>query len=191
MSDRNKLLITFQFLKENSPIEINVEPAKLRPIMLFAQEVRFQGLVNTLLFEYLLSACTSMGTYSGITDHIMDKFITDYVKPCLVHYSVTEYLESNQVNLANIGPTENSSTNTSTPGLDKLKMQVTKSEKTANFYATRVREYICNTDNWPTFSSFYTSATRKNLEATNNPTRGGIYIPAPGDTWSNTTKYRL
>lgn len=191
MSDRNKLLLTFQYLKDNSSIEINVDPSKLRPIVLFAQEVRFQGLVNTLLFEYMLSAATTTGTYSGITDPIMTTFIEDYMKPCLVHYCVSEYLDSNQVNLANIGPTENSSTNTSTPPLDKLKLQIAKAEKTANFYATRVKEYICDATNWPSFSSFYTSATRKNLEAAYNPRRGGIYIPAPGDTWSNFTKYRL
>jgi len=191
MSDRNKLLITFQYLKDNSSIEINVDPSKLRPIVLFSQEVRFQGLVNTLLFEYMLSAVTTTGTYSGITDPIMTTFIEDYMKPSLVHYSVVEYLESNQVNLANIGPTENSSTNTSTPALDKLKLQIQKAEKTANFYATRVKEYICDTTNWPTFSPFYTSSTRKNLESTTNPNRGGIYVPSPGEQWSNYNPYKL
>lgn len=189
MSNRNKLLISFDELRENSRITGNVQPTTLRPIVLLSQETDLQPLIGEALYEYLLAQRTLVSTFTGLTS-IMEVFVDDFMKPFMYHACEYEFLYSNMVTLDEIGVNVPTGPNTKETTDKEIDNQRKKAQSTMNFYAERLRTFICKDTNWPTFSSYF-GEDQQNIYPVQRINKGGIYFPEGGEKWSNWKKYDI
>lgn len=187
MSNRTKLLVTYQDVYTRTRIENGVESTTLYPIMIMAQEVVLQSVLGTSLYDYLLTQRTSVGTFSGITSSIMTEFIEDYMQPALLAYITEEFINSNSIKLSNVGIQQEKDG----AGDARLTEAIANAKNTSNAYSVRMRRYICNSDNWSTFSEYYDDC-QDNVMPQTMLMRGGVVVPQAGMSLNKPfKKYKL
>lgn len=193
MSNRSKLLLTFQYLQDNTVISGNIDPSVLRPIVLLAQEVNLQELIGEAMFDFLLSARTTTGSWTvDVTGNtVWNQFVEDHLNPTLRQYCVMEFLDSNAVHLSEVGISQNKGTETSEK-VDKDELAYQRSQATykANTYANRLRKFICDDRYWATFSSYYGNS-QQNVYPEQRINKGGMWFPKNGTKWNNYNKYDI
>lgn len=188
----NKLLISFEEVIANTRIEKAVDHQSLRPVLLHAQMADLEELIDEPLYNFLLSARTAIDTYdSTVTgSSVMNVFVEDYMKPFLMAACVLEFIRSNNFHLANIGITVTTSTETRSATEAELKKQEQLALGKMNRFAMRMKKYICNTDNWPTFQAFY-QGQQTNVFVNLKVAQGGIYFPTGNEGHSRWTEYNI
>jgi hypothetical protein len=193
MSNRNKLLIGTEELRENTMIQGGVQDSTLRPIIRLAQDTNFQELVGESFYNFMLSARTQNESYSGLTN-TQQIFIDDFFKPYMFNACVYEFLYSNSVNLSEIGITQTVSTESNLATDSEIKAQRSKAQNNMNFYANRMMSFICLDTNYQDFQQ-YISSDKQTIYANDRAkNKGGVWYPKSCDeryNWSNYKRYDI
>jgi hypothetical protein len=82
----NVLLISEQKLKDNTPINENVDSSELRFCILQAQNIQIQESLGTNLYEKLLQIVDN-GTISDPSNLNYKLLLDNYIQPTLISYS--------------------------------------------------------------------------------------------------------
>lgn len=161
----------------------------MRPIILLAQEVSLQQLIGASMFEFLLAAKQVGGGFdASITGNsVWSAFTDDHMKPTLYAYVVQEFFDSNAVHLSEVGITQTEGETGKKAERDELKYQREQAQFKANFYANRLRNFICDSRYWPTFSTYF-GDSQQNLFPEQRINKGGLWFPKSGMPWSRYRK---
>lgn len=104
----NVLLITEQKLKENTPINDNVDTSELRFSIQQAQTIFIQESLGTNLYEYILGLVQNgdidLAQYSDYKD-----LLKNFIQPTLISYAYYLALDNFYVKFMNIGLVQNRS----------------------------------------------------------------------------------
>lgn len=92
------LLISTQFIKDNSVIDNNIDDKIIANTIMFVQESTIQEILGTKLLDKI-TADVEAGTLSDIYKTLVD----DYVRWTLLYYTVAELLEPLQFRITNKG----------------------------------------------------------------------------------------
>jgi hypothetical protein len=155
-------------LKSSTAINYNVDTAFLLPFLKIAQDKHLQVILGTDLYEKLeadISASTLAGVYKTLVD--------DYIQDCIIHYALIEALPFISFQIKNGTITQKNSENGSAATKEDLNWIIQKERDTAEFYAQRIVDYLCNNS-----SSFpeYTSNSGADLRPLDNAYNIGIRI---------------
>lgn len=191
MSNRDKLLLSFADVTSNTRIQKNVSESILRPIMLFAQEVRLQQVIGESLYVYLLDSRNDNGSFAFSSNTIMNTAFVDYITPLLYRAAEETFLNSNAIHLSEIGLQQTTGPNSNTVDREELKFQRQTAKSTTNWYISRLQKYICHTNNWPTFSPYYSDDQQNVYPDSRSTTVGGIWVPPAGFKRTNYTKRNI
>ena len=132
------LLISTQFLKDNSVIDNNIDDKIIANTIMFVQESTMQEILGTKLLDKI-TADVEAGTLTGLYKTLVD----DYVRWTLLYYTVAELLEPLQFRITNKGivtkDSESRSTSVSSELLYKLKDSYLQK---AEYYSAKTKKFL-------------------------------------------------
>lgn len=146
---RNVLFISRNDIIKRAPIGGNIDPEKLVPFIKTAQDKYIWIVLGSKLYFYLQDEIVA-GTLASPYTELMEQ----YVKDCLVHYSVVEALPFLAYTIGNAGIFKMTDPNqAATPDKRDIDFLMQKELQTAQFYAERlVTHLIANNNLYPQYN---------------------------------------
>jgi hypothetical protein len=133
------LFVNPDYMKRLTQLNGGVEDGVMVPAIILAQDKYLQQYLGTDLLNKL-KADISAGTVSGAYETLLDS----YVRKATVWWSMVEMLPNLYVKLDNGGLVIRSAENTSPIGEDDLHREIENARQNAQFYTTRMVEYLSN-----------------------------------------------
>jgi|TARA_R100000479_G_scaffold92544_1_gene45630 hypothetical protein len=143
------LFVNPDYLKRITQLNGAVEEAVMVPAIILAQDKYLQQYLGTDLLNKLKSDVAGSGP-SGVYETLLD----DYVRKTTAWWSMVEMLPNLYVKLDNGGLVIRTAENTTAIGPDDLHREIENARQNAQFYTTRMVEYLChNQTSFPEYTS--------------------------------------
>jgi hypothetical protein len=143
------LFINPDYLKRMTQVNGAVEDSVIVPAVILAQDKWIQQYLGTDLLEKLKTDVTG-DTLAAQYQTLLD----DYVRKAVVWWTMVELLPNLYVKLDNGGLVIRTAENTVAISPDDLHRETEAARQNAQFYTTRMVEYLCNNSNlFPEYSS--------------------------------------
>lgn len=143
------LIISTNDIKRFTTMNGNLDNDTFIQYVLISQEIHIQNYLGTDLLEKIQSdiiAGTLTGNYLSL--------VTKYIKPMLIHYAMSEYLNFASYTVNNKGVFKHSSENAETVSPQEIEKMIQAETRIAKHYTQRFLDYICNnTSLFPEYSS--------------------------------------
>jgi hypothetical protein len=143
------LLITRDDIVRYTNVNGNVDVDKFIQFVLIAQDIHIQSMLGTKLLQKIqadIIASTLVDPYLSL--------LTTYIKPCLIHFAMVEFLPYSAYTIANKGVYKHGAENSETVSKDEVDFMVEKQRQTAMHYKERFVDYICeNSSLFPEYNS--------------------------------------
>ena len=133
------LFVNPDYMKRITQLNGGVEDAVMVPAIILAQDKYIQQYLGTDLLEKLKSDISASGV-TGDYETLLDS----YVRKATVWWSMVEMLPNLYVKLDNGGLVIRTAENTAAIGEDDLHREIENARQNAQFYTTRLVEYLCN-----------------------------------------------
>lgn len=141
------LLISEIYVKDNSPIDENVDMKKILPTIWQSQIQYIQGLVGTQLYNDLVTEVIA-DTISA--DNLT--LINDYIADCLLYYTLYELQIPLLFNFRNKSTATNNSDYSQPIGTKEMSRIENRMKDKAEFFAERLTRFLCaNTILYPLY----------------------------------------
>ena len=168
----NVLFISEQRLKSITAIHDNVEPNDLMPYVVQAQDIYIQEILGTTFFNSLKDAIVNSTLTTAETT-----LIDDYLAPTTANYALYLGLPTLNYKIKNKAVLVPTSEESTTTGLDEIRFLRDSILDTAQFYAQRSIEYLCNNDvEFPDYTN--PNIDDGMLPNKNTQYNAGIFIPS-------------
>lgn len=152
------LLISADYIYQNTPTNDSVESAKIFPFIRLAQDKYIEPALGTDLLNKLKSDGAGVsGNYLILRD--------EYVRPALCWFAYQEMLPSLNYKIDNGSIAQHNSENTTAAGLSEMNALVEQAKGNARYYDGRLKSYLSNNSNL--FPEYFTN-NNSNLQ----PSRG-------------------
>ena len=143
------LFVNPDYIKRVTQLNGGVEDAVMVPAIILAQDKYLQQYLGTDLLNKL-KADISAGTVAGAYATLLDS----YVRKATVWWSMVEMLPNLYVKLDNGGLVIRTSDNTAAIGPDDLHREIENARQNAQFYTTRLVDYLMfNSNSFPEYTS--------------------------------------
>ncbi len=136
-------------LKSSTAINYNVDTAFLLPFLKIAQDKHLQIILGSKLYDKISSDInddTLTGGYKTLVD--------DYIQDSIIHYALVEALPYISFQIKNGTITQKNSENGTAASKSDVTWLIQKERDTAEFYAQRIVDYLCeNSSSYPEYST--------------------------------------
>jgi hypothetical protein len=134
------LLISEQKLKNFTQINKNCDIDVLRAEITITQDISLQTLLGTLFYEHLLSCVSATGNTFNADEKIL---VDEYISKFLIHQSFYQALPALHLRVMNRGIVGGQdSDNSKYADMETLKYLRSIQKNTADFYMTRLQDYL-------------------------------------------------
>lgn len=162
------LFVSEDTIKKSTTINGNVDVELLLPYIKVAQDIHIHQLLGTDLYDKIqneITAGTLTGAYKSFTD--------DYIQPVLIHYSLYECLPFLSYKIMNKDIVRKISEQSTPASLEDIKYIREIVKNTAEYYATRLVDYLCNNNH---LFPEYTTNSNGDLAPTKDTYFSGIVL---------------
>lgn len=162
------LFISREDLVRYTPISGNLDFDRVVQYIEIAQDIHVHELLGTNLYERLQKMI--------VTDSLSGDYETlvkTYIKPTLAQYSLLEFLPFSQFSINNKGVFKHTSEASETLSRSDINMMVETTRDTANHYANRMVDYLCN---YPNSFPEYLTNTKEQMSPNRDTNFGGWQI---------------
>lgn len=143
----NVLLISENFLKENTGINTNIEFKDMRPTIIAAQDMQIQQAIGSPMYNELKNEITT-STLTAANETLL----TDYIQPALMYWVLAEAPLVISYKFANKGIVSHDSDNASPASLNEINFLAQKYKTKAEWYTERITSFLCaNHLDYPTY----------------------------------------
>ena len=143
------LLITRKDVVKFTAMNGNVDTDNFIQFVKIAQDKHIENYLGTDLLEAIQTKITG-STLTG--DYLT--LVNDWVKPCLIHWAMVEYLPFAAYNIANKGVFKHSSENAENASKEEVDFLMEKERDTAQYYTDRmIRHLSFNNSKYPEYNS--------------------------------------
>jgi len=141
------LLISADYIYQNTPTNDSVESAKIFPFIRLAQDKYIEPALGTDLLNKLKNDGAGVsGNYLILRD--------EYVRPALCWFAYQEMLPSLNYKIDNGSIAQHNSENTTAAGLSEMNALVEQAKGHARYYDGRLKDYLChNSSLFPEYST--------------------------------------
>tara|TARA_R110002074_G_scaffold227644_1_gene399257 strand:+ start:250 stop:765 length:516 start_codon:yes stop_codon:yes gene_type:complete len=148
------LFITREDLVRNSIIDGNVDYDKIIQFVSVAQQIDIQNLLGTDLYNKISADIISgAGGGAGLVGNYLT-LVNDYVQPTLIWFAQMNYIPFAAYSITNKGILKGSSETAQNVDKNEVDYLVSKAREYANYYSTRLVDYLCsNSSLFPEYSS--------------------------------------
>jgi hypothetical protein len=133
------LLITEDYVYQNTQINDSVEAAKIYPYIRLAQDKWIEPFTGTELLNKI-KADAAAGTIAGNYLILLD----EYLRPLLVWRTCHELLPNINYKIDNGAIAQHNSDNTTSVGMSEMNRLIEDAKNNATYYEKRLHDYLCN-----------------------------------------------
>lgn len=149
------LLITRKDIVKFTAMNGNIDTDKFIQYVKIAQDKHIENYLGTDLLEAIKTKITG-STLTG--DYLT--LVNEWVKPCLIHWSMVEFLPFSSYTIANKGVFKHTSENSESASKEEIDYLLEKERNTAQYYTERLIEYL--SFNAPSkFPEYYTNTNEE------------------------------
>lgn len=134
-------LISTKLLKENTPVNDNVDDHLLNAAIRDAQTINLQQVTGTKLYKKLL-ALVQDGSISESGNAKYKELLDDYVQPLVMAYAYVYAIPAVRYKVMNVGVVSQSSDNSTPTDTRELQMILNDARDKAEFYATLLSDHL-------------------------------------------------
>jgi hypothetical protein len=167
------LIITPQFLKDNSVINDNVEDNILEAVIRIAEDKYIHPKLGSRLVERINTEIATYASGGTITAEYKT-LIDDYITACVIQYSIYEYVPYT-FKFRNKGISTQTSPDSTPASVSDLGYIRESVKSTAEFYAERLISYLKN--NTSLYPEYIQAQSGDITPSNNGYTGSGIFIP--------------
>ncbi len=143
------LLITRKDVVKFTAMNGNVDTDNFIQFVKIAQDKHIENYLGTDLLEVIQTKITG-STLTG--DYLT--LVNDWVKPCLIHWAMVEYLPFAAYSIANKGVFKHSSENAENASKEEVDFLMEKERDTAQYYTNRLIDHLSfNNSKYPEYNS--------------------------------------
>lgn len=165
----NAYFTSEEFLKDKTPINENLDIKKVVPFLGNAQEVWIQPLLGTALYNRLQEGIVNQNLTPS------EEQLIRILRPAHAYYTVFTALPFIAVELRNAGLVRSANENIQPAEYSFYKELLNQVKNTAEFYATRVTQFLCdNKSVYPLWTDSTGIASKKTSSF-----NGGFYYKKP------------
>ena len=143
------LLITRKDVVKFTAMNGNVDTDKFIQYVKIAQDIHIQNYLGTDLFEAIqtkITGSTLTGSYLTL--------VNEWVKPCLIHWAMVEYLPFAAYSISNKGVFKHGSENAENVSKEEVDFLMEKERDTAQYYTDRLINHLSfNSSTYPEYNS--------------------------------------
>ena len=136
------LLITRDDLVKFTNVNGNLDVDKIIQFCLIAQDIHIQSMLGTKLLEKIQA-----DIIAGSLANPYLSLLTTYIKPCLIHFAMVEYLPYAAYTVANKGVYKHGAENSESVSKEEVDFLMEKQRQTAMHYKERFIDYVVNNSN--------------------------------------------
>jgi len=170
------LLVSEQRLKQWTNLDSNVRVEDITPFIIQAQDIYIQDQLGTKFYTRLKN-----GIIANDLTADEQAFLTDYVGPTLMQYSLYLMVPALKFKLTDKGVLSGSSEEASQTSLDEVQWVRQSVMDTAQFYASRLRKYLL--DNPGMFADYDNPGTDGMHPNKQKPYFSGLVVPRKYKTY--------
>jgi len=137
-----------------------------------AQDIHIQNILGTDLLEHIQSLITA-GTLGDVGNEVYETLTNTWIKNCLIHWTMVEYLPFAAYSLSNKGVFKHTSENATNAERNEVDALIEKHRDTAQYFSERAIRYLTN--NSEDFSQ-YTSNTNEDVSPDKDVNFSGWYL---------------
>jgi hypothetical protein len=154
------LLISEIKLKNFTNINKNVDMDVLKAEIQIAQQIDLQTILGTLFYNHLLSQITATGnTFNADEKTLVD----DYIQPYLIQQAYFQCIPHLMYRTMNRGIVEGIMENATSVDIETMKYLRTIQKQRADFYMTRLQDYLLIGKGSNLFPQYNTQSTRDGM----------------------------
>ena len=143
------LLISRKDVVKFTAMNGNVDPDKYIQYIKIAQDIHIQNYLGTDLFEAIqtkIIGSSLEGNYLTL--------VNDWIKPCLIHWAMVEYLPFAAYSISNKGVFKHGSENAENVSKEEVDFLMEKERDTAQYYTDRLINHLSfNNSIYPEYNS--------------------------------------
>lgn len=163
--------VSAQYVKENSILEMNIDDAKLTPVIIKVQTVYLQQIIGSSFMDHLYDAVAN-NTLTTAEENL----IRDYIQRFVCEYVVYEVYPFIHMKATNKAVVKQNSDNSTPIDLSELKFLRSAVKDMAEFYGARIEKYLC--DHASDFPAYQNPTLPENvIKKTGGVYFNGIYMP--------------
>ena len=148
------LFITQEDLVRNSIISGSTDYDKIIQFVKIAQIIDIQNLLGTDLYNKISDDIISGAAGgAGLTGNYLT-LVTEFIQPTLIWFAQMNYIPFSAYSITNKGILKGSSETAQNVDKDEVDYLVAKAREYANYYSTRLVDYLCDNNSlFPEYSS--------------------------------------
>jgi hypothetical protein len=162
--------VSAQYVKESTVLEMNIDDAKITPIIIKVQDVYLQQILGSSFYNHLRDAVTNSTLNAN-----EDALIRDYIQRFVCEYVVYEAIPYLNYKATNKAVSKESSEYSTPAELAEIKYMRSNVKDMAEFMGKRLAKYLC--DNPSLFPEYQNPIHPENLPKNNKAYFNGLFIP--------------
>jgi hypothetical protein len=144
------VFVNFEYLQKNSPIYANLDSADINWVIPISQDIHIKSIIGSALYTKLIDDIITNGNTTGLYANLLDNFIC----PALVYYIALDAADFNSIKWTNKGLLKKTSETSEIPTQQDITGYKNKLEKFAEFYGTKITEYLeANPNSFPEYQN--------------------------------------
>ena len=171
--------ISTTYLKDNSPLNENVDDKLLKSAIKEAQEIYIRDVIGSGIYNEL-----QVQAFAGTLTQLNTTLLDSYIAPCLKYYTLTEAMLPMTFKLMNKSVASRESDNARAVSVEEMTLIEGRYRDKAEYYENRLRDYLRTyTNDYPLFLN--PGNTFDTIRPKNTAFVGGIYLPTSKDCFWN------
>ena len=169
--------ISVTYLKDNTPINENVDDKLLKSAIKEAQEIYVRDIIGSGVYNELQDQA-----YNGTLTVNNQLLLDSYIAPCLKYYTLTESMLPMTFKMLNKSVATRNSDNANGISMDDMVIIENRYRDKAEYYAKRIKEYLLqNNTIYPKYLN--PGSQIDTIYPKNTTLYGGIYLPDDKDEY--------
>ena len=167
--------ISVTYLKDNTPINENLDDKLLKSSIKEAQEIYIRDVIGSGIYDELQDQA-----YNGTLNADNTTLLDSYIAPCLKYYTLTESMLPMTFKFMNKSVASRNSENATPISPQELTLIEQRYRDKAEYYAERLRDYLKeNPTKYPKFLN--PGSGFDVIRPKNTAFFGGMYLPGTND----------
>jgi hypothetical protein len=167
--------ISVTFLKDNTPINENLDDKLLKSAIKESQEIYIRDVIGSGIYDELQDQA-----YNGTLTTPNTTLLDSYIAPCLKYYTLTEAMLPMTFKFMNKSVASRNSENATPVSTQELTLIEQRYRDKAEYYAERLRDYL--KENPTIYPKFLNPGTGFDvIRPKNTAVLGGFYLPGTDD----------
>jgi hypothetical protein len=175
MSAQRAFIIDSNYLKVNynGYIDNNIDDNSIESFILLAQDVNLQSVLGYNMYNYIISTLISDPTGNSFSSYYQ-YILINYIRPSVALWSIFQMYPSLLYKATNKALVTKHSDDSIATGIREMEYMRNQIRNNAEFYDSRIQEYITNNTNF--FTEYYTTSGVNRIKPKSQVYFGGLYL---------------